>query len=91
MAAAKRDGTAGTPSLRTLGTGAQQAMPGNAKIDTSQFSGTIPAVRATDVQQSIPNGGVHTVLNFNFELYDTAALHSSTTDNSRPYGPGCGV
>jgi len=85
MAAAKRDGTAGTPSLRTLGTGAQQAMPGTAKIDTSQFSGTIPAVRA------IPNGGVHTVLNFNFELYDTAALHSSTTDNSRPYGPGCGV
>src|SRR5204863_2306884 len=56
IAAANKDGTAGTPSLRTLGTGAQQAMPGNAKIGTSQFSRTIPAVRATGVRQTIPTG-----------------------------------
>jgi hypothetical protein len=30
VAAANKDGLAGVPSLRTLGTGAQQAMPGNA-------------------------------------------------------------
>ena len=30
VATANKDGTASTPSLRTLGTGAQQAMPGNA-------------------------------------------------------------
>lgn len=32
IAAANKDGTAVTPSMRTLGTGAQQAMPGNATI-----------------------------------------------------------
>jgi hypothetical protein len=30
IATANKDGTAGTPSLRTLGTGSQQAMPGDA-------------------------------------------------------------
>lgn len=34
LAAANKDGTAATPSLRTLGTGSQQAMPGNTRLDT---------------------------------------------------------
>jgi hypothetical protein len=33
VAAANKDGVAGTASLRTLGLGAQQAMPGNTRID----------------------------------------------------------
>lgn len=33
VAAANKDGTVGTPSLRTLGAGAQQAMPGNRTLD----------------------------------------------------------
>lgn len=33
FAAANKDGTAGTPSLRTLGTGAQQALAGNTRLD----------------------------------------------------------
>ena len=34
VAAANKDGAVGTPSLRTLGTGAQQAMAGNTRLDT---------------------------------------------------------
>lgn len=33
VAAANKDGVVGTPSLRTLGAGAQQAMPGNRALD----------------------------------------------------------
>lgn len=33
VAAANKDGTAGTPSMRTLGTGSTQAFPGNGRID----------------------------------------------------------
>src|SRR5205085_2941523 len=91
IAAANNDETAGTPSLRTLGAGAQQAMPGNAKIGTSQFSRTIPAVRATGVRQTIPTGGVRTVPHFAFELYDTAALYNSTAHTSRLTAPVAGV
>lgn len=34
VAAANKDGAAGTPSMRTLGTGATQALPGNTRLDT---------------------------------------------------------
>lgn len=34
VAAANKDGIAGTASMRTLGTGAQQAMPGSTRLDT---------------------------------------------------------
>jgi len=34
VAAANKDGAVGTPSLRTIGTGAQQAMAGNTRLDT---------------------------------------------------------
>jgi hypothetical protein len=91
VAATNKDGTARTPSLRTLGTGAQQAMRGNAKIRTSQLSRAIPAVRVLGVQQTIPTAGAPTVLNFEGELYDTAALHKSTTDTSRLTAPVAGV
>lgn len=33
VAAANKDGAVGTPSMRTLGNGAQQAMPGNYRLD----------------------------------------------------------
>lgn len=33
VAAANKDGVSGTPSMRTLGSGAQQAMPGNRTLD----------------------------------------------------------
>jgi hypothetical protein len=91
IAAANKDGAAETPSLRTLGSGARQAMHGNAKLGTSHFSHTIPAVHVVGAQQSIPSGGRPTVLDFGGELYDTAALHKSTTDTSRLRAPVAGV
>ena len=56
IAAANKDGAAGTPSLRTLGTGARQAMHGNAKLGTSHFSHTIPAVNVVGVNRAFPPG-----------------------------------
>lgn len=91
IAAANKDGAAETPSLRTLGSGARQAMHGNAKLGTSHFSHTIPAVHVFGASQSIPSGGRPTVLDFDGELYDTAALHKSTTDTSRLRAPVAGV
>lgn len=49
MASANKDGTAATPSLRTLGTGAQQAAAGNHTHSFSQITGTIAQSQAAEV------------------------------------------
>jgi hypothetical protein len=56
VAAANKDGTAATPSLRTLGTGAQQAAPGNINIrDVFMTFGQAMMVSVTN-QGAILNG-----------------------------------
>jgi len=44
VATANKDGAAGTPSMRTLGTGAQQAAPGTQAFSTHKFAGSLPAL-----------------------------------------------
>ncbi len=54
VAAANKDGAAGTPSLRTLGTGATQALPGNAApVDAGANVGSMRTL-GTGVAQALP-------------------------------------
>ena len=60
-------------------------------VGVSKF-GTIPAVRASvgDTPQTIPNNLV-TNVNFDAETFDTASLHSTTTNNHLVTAPVAGV
>lgn len=60
-------------------------------IGTAQFSNTIPATRVSGSSQSTPGDSSNTVITFNGEEYDTAALHSTTTNTSRLTAPVTGV
>jgi hypothetical protein len=120
IAAANKDGTATTPSLRTLGTGAQQAAAGDdsrlsdartptgaagggltgdypnpgigdGAVGTPAFSNTIPAVRATSAEFQIVPNLTDTTVNFAGEAYDTADLHSTSSNTSRLTAPVAGV
>lgn len=53
VAAANKDGTAGTLSLRTLGTGAQQAMAGN----DARVTGALQANGSVAMTANLPAGG----------------------------------
>jgi hypothetical protein len=63
----------------------------NGAVGTGQLSGSIPAagVRLTGNQSSLNN--VATTLSFDTERYDTANLHSNTTNNSRLTAPVDGI
>jgi hypothetical protein len=82
VAAANKDGAATTPSLRTLGAGAQQAAAGNHAHSLAQHP-AVPRCRVYhSAAQSIPNGTVST-LSFDGERYDTDTMHDTATQNSR--------
>src|SRR5688500_11956344 len=53
----------------------------------SQFSNTIPATLVSGSSQSTPGVSPNAVIAFNGEEYDTAALHSTTTNTSRITAP----
>jgi hypothetical protein len=60
-------------------------------LGTGEFSNSIPAARVTrTAAQSIPSGTA-TVINFNAERYDTAAMHNNATNNSRLRAPVTGI
>ena len=63
----------------------------NGALGTGEFSSSIPAAHVTrTAAQSIPSGTVR-VLAFNAERYDTAAMHSNATNNSRLTAPVTGI
>jgi hypothetical protein len=120
IATANKDGTADTPSLRTLGNGAQQAAAGNdprlsdartptgaaggdltgtypnpgiadGVVGTGKFSSTIPAVRTSlGGFQTVPDT-TQTTLDWGGEAYDTADLHSTSSNPSRLTAPVAGI
>ena len=60
-------------------------------IGTAEHSASMPAVHVTNtVDQSIPASS-STVLAFNSERYDTAAMHDNATNNSRLTAPVNGI
>jgi hypothetical protein len=60
-------------------------------LGTGEFSSSIPAAHVTRAaNQSIPSG-TDTALAFNTERYDTAAMHSNATNNSRLTAPVTGI
>ena len=89
----KRSSRAPTsPSLRTLGEGAQQAAAGNdARLSNSRTpSGTAGGGLSGASPSLIPDNHF-TALTFDTEDYDTADLHSTTTDTSRLTAPVAGI
>ena len=63
----------------------------NGSLGTAEFAGSIPAARVTrTVNQGILNDD-ETALNFNSERYDTAGMHSNSTNLSRLTAPVDGI
>jgi hypothetical protein len=62
----------------------------NASLGTAEFASSIPATRATRGSQGIPSG-TSTKANFTSEFYDTANLHSTSSNLSRLTAPVTGI
>jgi hypothetical protein len=63
----------------------------NGQVKTQDLARSIPAARVTrTANQTIPNSDV-TAIAFNSERYDTAAMHSNTTNASRLTAPVVGI
>lgn len=61
-------------------------------VGTADLASTIPAVRAEHgSSQMIGDGGLPTTLRFNEDVYDTASLHSTGSNNSRLTAPVDGI
>lgn len=73
IATANKDGAAGTPSLRTLGTGAAQACRGNdARLSDARVAAGGAADTATTATYATSAGNADTVDGFHFKLVTTA-------------------
>lgn len=85
VAAANKDGAVGTPSMRTLGTGAQQALPGNHPVARTDQSVTFSSVvtAATLVGTSIVQTRALNVVGPAGEVRDFA-FHTGTIGSSSP-------
>jgi hypothetical protein len=59
----------------------------NGALGTGAFSSSIPVARVTRTAPRSIQSGFVTALPFNAERYDTAAMHSNTTNNSRLRAP----
>ena len=81
--------TIGADEIEPFAVGASEV--DNASLGTAEFAGSIPAARVTrTVSQGIPNDE-STTLNFNSERYDTAGMHSNSSNLSRITAPVKGI
>jgi hypothetical protein len=63
----------------------------NGSLGTADFAGSIPAARVTrTTNQGVPDV-TETSLNFNSERYDTASMHSTSSNLSRLTAPVTGI
>lgn len=94
VATANKDGTAGTPSLRTLGTGAQQACAGNdsrltdartptAHAASHQNGGSDEIATATPAANAIPKAGAGGTLGGGWITYGSTASTACVGNDSR--------
>ena len=83
VAAANKDGTVSTPSLRTLGTGAQQALPGNTSIPS------VPsfATNAVVLGSAAAAGVASTVIRSD----DTIAAFDATAPSTQAFSDAAAV
>ena len=85
VAAANKDGVAGTPSLRTLGTGAQQAAAGVHK-DTHKHGGADEVATATPAANAIPKAGAGNLLDKDWLPDVTTADKGAMTAADKDFG-----
>jgi hypothetical protein len=84
------DGTYPDPSIANGAVDAAKVL--NGSLGTSELSHAIPAASVTNsANQSITGGAAFPTLSFDTERYDTANLHSNTTNNSRLTAPVDGI
>jgi hypothetical protein len=82
----------GTISSSDIGTGAVGSSEvANASLGTAEFASSIPAVRVTRTTSQGIADDTLTNLNFNSERYDTAGMHSNTSNISRLTAPVTGI
>ena len=60
-------------------------------VGTAEQSSSIPAARVTNSTAQIVPSDTNTPLALNTEIYDTAGMHSNTTNNSRLTAPVDGI
>jgi hypothetical protein len=63
----------------------------NGSLGTAEFASSIPAVRVTRTVNQTIHSDTFTKLNFNSEYYDTASIHSNSSNISRLTAPVSGI
>ena len=83
------DGTYPNPTLEASSVAAAEVA--NGSLGTAELSAGIPAVRVTNTGDQAMSELSFNTAAFNSERYDTAAMHSTTTNNSRLTAPVDGL